>query len=54
MCVYSALLIALNRRHLMAPLRPSPARVAVLVWSTVFYGWLAALTILQQLRRLAE
>ncbi len=54
MCVYSGLLIVLNRRYLMAPLRTSPLRVAVLVWSTFFYGWLATLTILQQLRRLLE
>ena len=52
MCIYSALLIVLNRRCLMAPLRISPPRVAVLAWSTVFYGWLATLTILQQLRHL--
>ncbi len=52
MCAYALLLIRLNRRHLAAPLRIGPVRIAVLAWAAVFYGWLAWLTIAQQVGRL--
>ncbi len=52
MCVYSALLIVLNRRHLVAAIRVGGFRLAVLAWSALFYGTLAILTILQEARRL--
>jgi len=54
MCLYSMLLIALNRRHLAAEVRIGAVRLGWLLWATVFYGGLAGLTILQQLRRLAS
>jgi hypothetical protein len=53
MSLYSVLLIVLNRRHLAPALRPGRARLAWLVWATLFYGGLAALTILREGRRLA-
>jgi hypothetical protein len=52
MSVYSALLIVLNRRHLVPALRIGWIRLAVLAWSALFYGYLAVLTILQESRRL--
>ena len=52
MSVYSALLIVLNRRHLVAALRVGGFRLVVLAWSALFYGYLAVLTILQEARRL--
>jgi hypothetical protein len=52
MCVYSALLIVLNRRHLAPALRTGGFRLAVLASSALFYGYLAVLTILQETRRL--
>ena len=50
--MYSALLIRLNRRLLPGPIRIRGYRVAALVWSTVLFGTLAALTIWQQSQRL--
>jgi hypothetical protein len=52
MCMYSALLIRLNRTRVPAPIRIRGYRVAALVWSTVLFGALALLTIWQQLQRL--
>jgi len=52
MFVYSFLLILLNRRALPATIAPSWFRVGVLVWSTLFFGVLSALTIWQQSQRL--
>jgi hypothetical protein len=52
MCVYSVLLIVLNRRGLPAPIRIPRGRIAALVWSTALFGLLAVLTIRQQLQRL--
>jgi hypothetical protein len=54
MCLYSVLLILLNRGALPAPIRITPLRIAALVWSTAVFGLLAALTIRQQLRALAS
>ena len=42
MCLYSALLLVLNRRGLPEPIRVRSYRVAALIWSTVFFGVLAA------------
>jgi len=47
--VYSIHLIALNRSKLPAPLRISGYRVGALVWSTILYGTLAAVTVYKQL-----
>jgi len=52
MFLYSFLLIVLNRRALPDAIKPAPWRVATLVWSTLFFGSLAGLTIWQQLARL--
>jgi hypothetical protein len=49
MCIYSWLLIVLNRRMLPAPIRIGPGRTVVLVWSTLLFGALAAVTIRTQL-----
>jgi len=51
MFLYSFLLIVLNRGALPEAIKPAPWRVATLVWSTLFFGSLAALTIWQQLAR---
>ena len=51
MFLYSFLLILLNRRALPAAIAVRSYRLAALVWSTVFFGILSALTIWQQLQR---
>lgn len=48
MCVYSALLILINRRHLPGPIRVRSWRLGTLVWASIVFGVLAALTIWQQ------
>jgi hypothetical protein len=52
MFLYSILLIVLNRNALPDPIKVRSPRVAALVWSTGFFGVLAALTIWQQVQRL--
>ncbi len=52
MCLYSTLLLVLNRRGLPEAIRVRSYRVVVLIWSTAFFGVLASLTIWQQLQRL--
>ena len=54
MCLYSVLLLLLNRRELPQALRIGSIRAGVLVWSTLFFGVLAALTIWQQFERLTR
>jgi len=51
MFLYSGLLIQLNRKFLPAPIRVRSFRLAVLVWSILFFGVLAGLTVWQQLAR---
>ncbi|HYT67019.1 MAG TPA: Nramp family divalent metal transporter [Vicinamibacterales bacterium] len=51
MFLYSGLLIALNRRHLPAPIKVRSFRLAVLIWAIVFFGVLAGLTVWQQAAR---
>jgi hypothetical protein len=51
MFLYSFLLIVLNRGALPEAIKPAPWRVATLVWSTLFFGSLAALTVWQQIAR---
>ena len=51
MCIYSGLLILLNRRHLPPPIRIRGVRLAILTWSILFFGALALLTIWQQAQR---
>jgi hypothetical protein len=52
MCLYSALLLMLNRGALPDAIKVRSYRVAALIWSTCFFGLLAGLTIWQQLQRL--
>jgi hypothetical protein len=52
MFLYSFLLILLNRRALPAAIAVRSYRLGALVWSTVFFGVLSALTIWQQLQNL--
>jgi len=52
MCIYSVLLIVLNRRQLPAAIRISPVRIGALIWSTLLFGFLALLTFNQQIRNL--
>ncbi len=50
MFLYSFMLIALNRKMLPVAIRITPFRTATLVWSTLLFGSLAALTIYTQLQ----
>jgi hypothetical protein len=52
MFLYSFLLIVLNRRALPPAIAPGPFNIATLVWATLFFGVLCALTIWQQVARL--
>jgi hypothetical protein len=52
MCIYSILLIVLNRKKLPAPIRISPVRLGALVWAALLFGVLAFLTFQQQIRNL--
>jgi uncharacterized protein YjeT (DUF2065 family) len=52
MFLYSFMLIALNRKMLPAAIRISSFRTATLVWSTLLFGSLAALTIYTQVQLL--
>jgi hypothetical protein len=54
MCLYSLLLLLLNRRELPAAIRIRFVRAGVLVWSTLFFGVLAVLTIWQQIERITR
>jgi hypothetical protein len=51
MFLYSMLLIVLNRTQLPDVIRMRGLRVGALLWSTAFFGVLAALTLWQQLQR---
>jgi len=52
MSLYSALLLALNKRKLPPEIGIRSYRTVALVWSVVFFGVLASLTLWQQGRRL--
>jgi hypothetical protein len=52
MCIYSALLIAINRRQLPAAIRVRSTRLAIMVWAMLLFGVMAGLTIWQQLQNL--
>jgi hypothetical protein len=52
MCLYSVLLIVINRRYLPPPIRVRSYRLWALVWAIIGYGILAALTIWQQVSTL--
>ncbi len=51
MCMYSALLILLNRRAVLDPIKVRSYRLAALWWSILFFGVLAGLTFWQQVQR---
>jgi hypothetical protein len=51
MFMYSGLLIQLNRTQLPAPIRIRAVRLAVLVWAMMFFGFLAGMTVWQQMQR---
>jgi hypothetical protein len=51
MCLYSALLLVLNRRGLPEEIRVRSYRTGALLWSTGFFGLLAVLTVWQQVQR---
>jgi hypothetical protein len=53
MFVYSALLIVLNRRLLAPELHPAGYRIAALSWAVLLFGALSAVTVVDQLRKLA-
>ncbi|HEX8668061.1 MAG TPA: Nramp family divalent metal transporter [Allosphingosinicella sp.] len=53
MFIYSGLLILLNRRLLAPELRPAGYRVAALVWAMALFGLLSAITLADQVRKLA-
>jgi hypothetical protein len=52
MCIYSVLLIVINRRHLPAAIRLRSYRLGVMVWAALVFGTLAGLTIWQQVSNL--
>lgn len=52
MFLYSFMLIALNRKMLPSAIRIGPFRTATLVWSTLLFGSLAAITIYTQVQAL--
>jgi hypothetical protein len=51
MFMYSGLLLLLNRTHLPAPIRITSGRIAWMVWSMLFFGFLAGMTLWQQAQR---
>jgi len=54
MCLYSVLLLIINRRHLPQPIRIRSYRLAAILWAALLFGTLAALTIRQQITALLE
>lgn len=52
MCIYAALLIVTNRRHLPGPIRVRSYRLVILVWASVVFGVLALVTVYQQVSAL--
>jgi hypothetical protein len=52
MSLYSALLLFLNRQKLPPEIRVTGYRVVILIWSTLFFGVLAAITIYTQIKPL--
>jgi hypothetical protein len=52
MSIYSGLIIVINRRALPAPVRMRSYRLGIMMWATLLFGAMAALTIWQQLQNL--
>jgi hypothetical protein len=53
MFLYSGLLLVLNLLVFRAPLRPGPFRIGALGGAFLFFGYFSALTLLDQIRRVA-
>ena len=51
MFLYSGLLIQLNRTQLPRRSASAPSRLGALVWSILFFGFLAGMTVWQQMQR---
>ena len=54
MFIYSMLLILLNRRTLPKEIKITTGRVVALVWSTLLFGFLAVLSIQQQIEKILK
>jgi ABC-type multidrug transport system fused ATPase/permease subunit len=52
MFIYSMLLLVMNRRALPPAIRVKSYRVAALIWSTLFFGFMAVLALNEQVRKL--
>ncbi len=52
MFIYSILLLVMNRRALPPAIRIRSYRIAAMVWSTVFFGFMAVLAVNEQFRKL--
>jgi hypothetical protein len=52
MCLYSVLLIAINKRHLPGAIQIRSYRLGALIWATLLFGALAILIIYQQVSQL--
>jgi hypothetical protein len=52
MSIYSGLIIVINRRELPAAVRMRSYRLGIMMWATMLFGVMAALTIWQQLQNL--
>jgi hypothetical protein len=52
MCIYSLLLVLVNRKLLPQEIRITPVRIVALLWATALFGFLAVLTVNQQLGKL--
>ena len=52
MCIYSLLLVLVNRKLLPKEIRITPVRIVALLWATLLFGFLAVLTVNQQLSRI--
>ena len=52
MFIYSILLLVMNRTALPPSIKIRSYRVAALIWSTVFFGFMAVLALNEQVRKL--
>ena len=52
MFMYSILLLVMNRTALPDSIKVRSYRIAALIWSTLFFGFMAVLALNEQLRKL--
>jgi hypothetical protein len=52
MFMYSILLLVMNRTALPASIKVRSYRIAALIWSTLFFGFMAVLALNEQIRKL--